>query len=271
MHRVSLGIADGVSYSQAVTGTLQAVLGAVLAAIAVGTVVWIFTPLRHRLETKRMVVTGDHGLRLLTYARPEEMSGLDPNQMLGMEPFWLTDSDFYFPSGVPSDGPSGKSAWQDWARKRGGEGAGWRHILIRLQATQDRTVLVLPPRLNVAHAPVTGGVILGPEKEPGGNGLMCRQFEVILDSRSSTIRYFGDDDETPQFKMSKGDSEAFLIIARAEEGRFEWTLDVPCLVDGQEVVLRADDSGAPFVTVGLDGIERLWWIFDEARWTPAEW
>ena len=56
--------------------------------------------------------------------------------------------------------------------------------------------------------------------------------------------------------MSRGDSEAFLIIASAAVGRFQWSVNLRCLVDGEGVVLRADDGGKPFVTVGYEGLER---------------
>jgi hypothetical protein len=255
------------------TTVLLSVLATVLAAIVIGALIWFFTPLRNRLETRRMALTGDHGLRVLTYPTTESMSGLDPDQMLGLQPFWLTDSDYYIPRDAPPAGPATKSEWTpQWAQSVGGEPAGWRHILVRIQATQDRTILLLPPTVDVEQTPLSGGLIIGPEREPGGNGLMCRQFEVRLDPAGSTVTYHSDTQgETPQFKMSRGDTEAFLVIASATNGRFEWVLDIPCLVDGEQVILRCDDHGQPFVTVGYEGLGRKWWMFSEQRWVAARW
>lgn len=255
------------------TAVLLSVLGTVLGAIVLGVLVWFFTPIRNRLETRRMTLTGDHGLRILSYTTPESMNGLDPEQMLGLQPFWLTDSDYYVADDAPPLGPAAKSDWTpQWAQSIGGEPAGWRHILVRVQATQDRTILLLPPTLDVKHTPISGGVVIGPEREPGGNGLNCRQFEVRLDMGGSAVTYHADTPgETPQFKMSKGDTEAFLIIARAAKGRFAWSLNLPCLVDGEHVTLRSDDHGKPFVTVGYEGLERKWWRFSDQRWEAAAW
>ena len=58
-----------------------------------------------------MAITGDHGLRVLTYTTPESMMGLDPSQMLGLQPFWFTDSDFYLADGTPAPEPGSKSDW----------------------------------------------------------------------------------------------------------------------------------------------------------------
>ena len=254
------------------TSWLLGVTAVVLAGLVLAVLGWMFAPTRNRLERKRMTVTGDHGIALTTYGSPDQMQGLDPNQMLGLQPFWLTDSDYYFVDGVPGQGPSSKAEWLEWAQARGGEGAGWRHILLRIQATQDRTVLLLLPKVNVKRTSAVGGVILGPEKQPGGNGLMCRQFEIRLDANPPVARYLPEGSfDPPQFIMKKGDSEAFLLIARAERGRYEWSVDVECLVDGEAVSLRADDFGKPLVTVGFGEIERLWWMFDEHRWMPAAW
>lgn len=71
--------------------------------------------------------------------------------------------------------------------------------------------------------------------------------------------------------MSKGDTEAFLVIASATNGRFEWSLDLPCLVDGEHVDLRSDDHGKPFVTVGYQRLVRKWWIFSKQQWAAAQW
>jgi hypothetical protein len=240
--------------------------------VVIGVLAWFFTPVRNRLEAKRMAVTRDHGIRLKTYGTPEEMHGLDPDQMLGAQPYWLTDSDYYFSNGIPGEGPDSKAEWSEWARASGGEGAGWRHVLVRIQATQDRTVLVLPPTVNVKRTALVGGVILGPEKEPGGNGLRVRQFNIELDAEVPVARYLSEGSaETPQFKMTKGDSEAFILIAHAIEGRHEWSVDIRLLVDGEEVSMRADDNGKPFVTVGCSGIKRLWWRFTERHWMAAAW
>lgn len=77
--------------------------------------------------------------------------------------------------------------------------------------------------------------------------------------------------ETPQFVMRKGDSEVFVVIARAVNGRFQWYIDVRLMVDGMSVEMPALDKGRSFVTVGHEGIAKRWWVFDQRRWIEPPW
>ena len=250
----------------------QDVIAPVLVAVFLGAIAWFFLPYRNKLERARMRKTGDHGVVLLTYGTPDEMGGLRREEMLNIDPSWLVDSDFYFAGGIPGPGPQTKNEWPDWAREQGGQGVGWRHILIRIQATQDGTVLVMKPQVNAARNQVDGGLVLSPVKELGGNGLLVRQFDIDLDARPPKVEYYpAESGETPQFTMKKGDSEAFLVIAHCRTGKCEWTLDVPILVDGETFYLRADSYGRPFTTVGADGIDGMWWDFATHAWRPAAW
>lgn len=115
-------------------------------------------------------------------------------------------------------------------------------------------------------------MILSPFKELGGNGLMVRQFRLELDDDPVQVEYFSEGGpQSPQFTMANGTTEAFVVIAHAARGRYEWSLDIPVLVDGVEFVLRADDEGKPFVSVGSADIEAKWWRFDQMDWQPAAW
>lgn len=101
---------------------------------------------------------------------------------------------------------------------------------------------------------------------------MVRQFNVGLDLDPPRVEYYPQGGpETAQFIMSKGSTEAFLVIAHAVSGRYEWTLDIPVLVDGEEFTLRVDDDGKPFISVGATGIEAKRWRFDKKEWQPAQW
>ena len=250
----------------------ELVAAPVAVAVIVGALALPFRFFRRRVGPSVMKATGDHGLVLRAFSRPAEMKGIKPKDMLDVEPYWLTDSDFYFRDGIPGPGPDKKAAWESWAEEHGGEGATWRHVLILVQALQEHTVAVLPPDVNVSRFPVAGGIELGPEKEAGGNGLLVRQFSIELDEEPATAVYFPEGGaQNPIFTMAKGDTEAFLIIANATSGRYEWTVDMKFLVDGQSFTLRADDGGRPFVTVGTKGVERSWWQFSGKTWIPAKW
>ena len=252
---------------------VQELLVGVGVALALGVIGWFARPLLNRIEFHRMKVTSDHRIRMLVYASPEEMDALGPDDLAGLEPLWLTDYGYYFASGLPDeDPPQSNREWSQWAERNGGEGASFRHVLIRLQATQDRTVLLLPPKVHVERTELLSGVVCSPEGT-GGDGLMARQFFIDLDASQPSVKYFGNQEagETPQFVMRKGDSEVFVIIARAVKGRYEWYLDVMLIVDGVEVRLPAMDGSRPFVTFGYEGIEKRWWAFDERRWLDPPW
>lgn len=254
----------------------QDILAPIIVALVIGAVVglWMlfFRPVRNKLDPVILRKTGDHGIKILTYGTPDEMGGLRPDEMLNVKPSWLEDTDFYFADGIPGKGPQSKNEWGDWARGHGGEGVGWRHILIRIQATQDRTVLVLKPQVNVSRSEVAGGLVLSPAKELGGNGLLVRQFDIDLDATPPLVEFYAQgSSETPQFVMREGDSEAFVVIVHASHERYEWTLDVPVIVDGETFYLRSDNHGDDFVTVGGSNLERVWWDFTTREWRPAEW
>ena len=254
----------------------QDILAPIIVALVISAIVglWMlfFRPMRNKLDPVILRKTGDHGIKILTYGTPHEMGGLRPEEMLNVDPGWLEDSDFYFANGIPGDGPRAKNEWGDWSRGHGGEGVGWRHILVRIQATQDRTVLVLKPQVNVSRSEVAGGLVLSPAKELGGNGLMVRQFVIDLDATPPLVEFYSEgSSETPQFVMRKGDSEAFVVIVHASHGRHEWTLDIPVLVDGETFYPRVDDHRHEFVTVGGSSAEGRWWDFNTREWRPAEW
>ena len=252
---------------------LETIAAPVLAAGVIGTAVWFLAPLRNKAERARMKVANGHGLAIRTFANSDAMGGLSQKDLLGAEAGWLADNDFYFRDGIPGQAPPEReSQWAAWARDNGGEPVGWRHILIHIQATQDHSVLLRKPTPNVRRAEVAGGIVLSPFKELGGNGLMVRQYHLELDEDPVRVEYFPEDgSESPQFTMAKGATEAFVVIAHAVRGRYEWSLDIPVLVDGVEFVLRADDDGKPFVSVGSADVEAKWWRYDQKEWQPAAW
>lgn len=252
---------------------VEEVVAAAVAAVVVGVLLWFFLPLRNRLERVRLKVTSDHGLALRTYPDADSMGGLSPEELLGAQASWLSDEDFYFRDGVPAEAPPRRqSHWSAWARRNGGEPVGWRHVLLHIQATQDHSVLLRKPIANVRRTEVAGGVVLSPFKELGGNGLMVRQFRLELDEVRARVEYYPEGGpSTPQFTMAKGSTEAFVVIAHAARGRYEWTLDIPALVDGVNFDLRVDDGGKPFISVGGEGVDAKWWRFDKKAWQSAEW
>lgn len=256
---------------------MDKVLTGVAIAFALGVLAFFFAPLRTKLERKRMIVAGDHGIRVVVSSTPDQLSGVASADMLGMKPGWLLPSTFFVPwDRPPGEAPEGGGeAWWRWAQQYGGQDLGWTHALLQVQATLDRTVILEMPRIVRERSEVTNGSMCGPEGL-GGNGLMARQFRVGLDAEPPTVEYLGDHDEgaIPHFRMKKFDSEAFLIIAHAESGRHAWHIELPCVVDGERFTLVAKPQGGNFVTVGRLGLKGFFWVSDEQRWMttdPEQW
>lgn len=248
-------------YVPLVDGPLAAVASSVVIATVIGVLAWLFAPFRNKLETLRMRLTSDHGLKLEVLSRPDDLKELVPEDMLGVSPDWLFGPSYYFsPAPPPEAPPDALDEWLEWAKRNGGEDVLHTHVMLRLQATKDRTVVMGAPKPVVTHTTVTSGAICSPAGL-GGNGLLVRRFIVDLDDAHPRARFVDgvEERESAQFRMSKGDSEAVLLYAHSTIGRSEWWIEIPFLVDGVKVTLKADDHGRPFVTVGPQRVRRLMW------------
>lgn len=251
--------------------SVEYLIGALVTAM-VAALVWLIRPLRNRLDPVLMAATGDHGLAVRVFSTAQEMEGLLPKQMLGLDAAWLVDDDFFVAGTDLADGPPQPKDWLEWATALRAEVAGWRHILIQIQSVQGRAVLLMRPDVIVDRRDPGEGFIVGPQREPGGNGIMARQFHIELDAAKPVAQYFGDGSgEVAQFVLNKGETEAFLVIARADRGRYEWSMVLNALVDGKTIKLPIDDHGQPFISVGPEGLPRRWWHFDQRRWRRESW
>ena len=246
---------------------MEWVLG-VLAGLTIAAVIWAWRPIRNRLERSKPRVAIDHGIVWRVYRTPDEMTALSPEQLLHTEPDYLVNENFYLSATAPPDDPKANEAMWQWARRHNGQDIFVSHVLLILQATQDRTVVLRPPAVDQQIFALKAGAVFGPEGL-GGNGLLVRRFYVNLDAGRATAKYIDKSSNEPGsslFKMVKGDSEAILVIAETHRDRHEWKLRLPLQVDGHEVTLTIDNDGEPFVTVGPAGLPRWMWVSDERRW-----
>lgn len=73
------------------------------------------------------------------------------------------------------------------------------------------------------------------------------------------MKYIDEDEkEAALFTMKKGETEGFLLIAQASRDRHEWSVSIPCLVDG--VALEIPVEGDVLVTVGPEGVPQYFWV-----------
>jgi hypothetical protein len=224
----------------------------IASAVVVGILAWAFTPLRNWLEPSRLRFTSDHGVKLSVYFDPDDMAGLDVEKHLGMAAQHLPGLNYFFAADrPPARPPAHGEEWWQWGKRHGGEDAYASHVLLLLQATQDRAITVSVPRVDRKADTAPRGIICGPEGQ-GGNGLLVRRYYIDLDQPDPVRARFINQDqvECPRFTLNKGETVAVLAIAVASSGRHEWRLSLPMTVDGQNFDLNADNHGRPFVTVG---------------------
>ncbi len=108
-------------------------------------------------------------------------------ELLHTSPTHLASQNFFLHLSKPPPGPKPGEEWWRWAEEHGGRDAYASHVLVILQATLDRTVLVRAPRVSRALSTATG-IVCGPEGQ-GGNGLLVRRYYIDLDDARPVARY----------------------------------------------------------------------------------
>jgi hypothetical protein len=247
----------------AMRGVLLAVLTAIVLATLAATV---GRPIWNRLGSRWMTLTDDHGIRLRVITKPSELANLNRAILsFGVDPVALSSVSFYFNDGPPDESPPIDESWWGWASRHAGEDVYYSHVLLLVQSTQDRTVVLKPPVVNRRVAPTDSGVICTP-LGLGGNGLLVRRFYIDLDEAEPIARYIdgSDERESAYFEMGRGSTEPILLVAKAARGRHKWRVQLPLVIDGEDIVLTADRDGQPFITVGPENVRTLGWL--GSRW-----
>lgn len=240
----------------------------IASTVVLAVLAWLFTPLRNWLEPVRLRFTRDHGVMLRVYRDPPDMEGLDVESLIGTPARYLSGLNFYFEDREPpSSPPSHDEEWWQWARRHGGEDVFVTHLLLLLQATQERALTVGVPRVERMLDRTPPGIVCGPSGQ-GGNGLLVRRFYINLDKPDPLRAQFfaADNTESARFALNKGETVALLVIAEVSSGKHSWCLKIPIDADGQRFYLTADNRGRPFVTVGGDGLPFFMALYGEPRW-----
>lgn len=180
---------------------------------------------------------------------------------------------FVFPPDVvPSDPPEDELAWRAWAHGQGAVDAYITRVVITMQATLERVVVVDAPRLVSKESPLREGLLRGPVGRGGNGGVIPRMWAFDLDSRNPRPTYTDPSGSSrpPEFALRKGDSERLDVICTATTtAEHHWHLIIPLLVDGQRIELTVKERRDGFVTVGGEGIEGTWWDDEREAWDPT--
>lgn len=155
--------------------------------------------------------------------------------------------------------PDDRGEWFAWAKKHGGVDVSVTQLSITLQAKTDVAVVIEGIRAKSRTRPVLDGYVV--IRPTGGADLSPRHFSVDLDWGPEPLVTFydagGESAPMPTMRIAAGDIERFQIWAEAGQGWHDWTLEMLLLVEGRRMVVPIDDNGAPFTTVGDDGLPHL--------------
>ena len=168
---------------------------------------------------------------------------------------------FFFPRDfAPTKPPVSLVDWWAWAHASGGHDLRTTKILITLQGLDDVAITIGIPTLDHQVREDPHGVVCLPEGA-GGGGPRPRTYEIDLGAAGGPSVVYADRRHRPRdFVLGKGQTEQIEVIAYADSGLHEWTLQLPVTVDGVRRVLDLDLRGGPFVTVGASaGCRRLMW------------
>lgn len=231
----------------------------VVVGVTVAGLTGLLAPIGRKLQRPLRRAMSDYGLTLHAETRPDRI-GMDVGVPLPLA--------FYFPTAEPPPEDPPEGCWWDWAHRHGGSDVHFTHVLLTLQASRDLPVEVGTPEIHRNTVPHPPGVIRGPAGA-GGNGINPRRFRIDLDQPDPIAPVYSDPDTAdprpPRFEMVKDDTKTILVTATASWGLHEWTLDLPCVVDGDRVILHADNNGRSFITVGKEAATKVLW--SGGRWS----
>ncbi len=155
--------------------------------------------------------------------------------------------------------PDDRTEWLAWAKRQGGKDVFVTQLSVTMQAKTDVAVVVEGVRAKSRTRPVTEGYVV--TRPTGGAGLSPRHFSVDLDwGPDPVVTFYGDGGEpapVPTMRIAAGDIERFQIWAEASQGWHDWSLELLLLVEGRRMTVPINNNGAPFTTVGQEGLTHL--------------
>lgn len=196
----------------------------------------------------------------------------DPAIVRSGEPDWMSFSLYCRDVMSLPTPPKDRIEWLAWGRRNGCFDALVSQLRVTIQARTEAAVVVDSVGVTQDRRPVNDGFILT-RPAAGRPDIDPRRFVVDLDwgDRSPVTTFYGPGgapSELPSVKLAAGDIEQFEIWADARSGWHEWYLELRMLVEGRRVIRKiTDQGGAPFVTVGAEGLTHLA-SSDDGVWRP---
>ncbi|OMC56562.1 hypothetical protein A5747_07200 [Mycobacterium sp. IS-836] len=137
------------------------------------------------------------------------------------------------PSTVQTHGKPDRGCddFHQWATDNQGVDAGETVVQIVAQGTTDKAVLLKSMRVSVIDTspPLTGiGVVCMSQGVAQRRGI-----SVDLDAKPPTVDYKSDSNAPFGFTLAKGETETFLVSARAAKATYRWKIFIDVVVNGK--------------------------------------
>jgi hypothetical protein len=197
------------------------VAGTVLTTLLTASATWFANDLLNKVHQADPV-----GLSVET--DPARISGVSPADRFGVIPSSIETH------GTP--GSQGCNGFHAWMRDNHGTDAGETVLQITAQGMNDKPVLLQNMRVKITDtsAPMSGIAVRCP---PAGNAQL-RSIAVNLDATPPTVDYQSHSNAPFGFTLQKGETESFIVTAKAAKATYNWTVELDAVINGTAKTLH---------------------------------
>ena len=192
----------------------------------------------------------------------------DPAKINGVNPYLRP---LIIPPTVRTHGTPGEKGCDDfhaWATDNQGVDAGETVVQIVAQGTTDKAVLLQNMRISVIDTspPLTGiGVLCMPQ-----GVVQQRGIAVDLDAKPPAVHYQSDSNAPFGFTLAKGETESFLVSAKAAKATYRWKILIDVVVNGATKSLEVGGKDG-FITTAPPAPDAQWmWDYVDSYWMHGD-
>jgi hypothetical protein len=227
--------------------------GAIAGTALAAAVTWGVAQLLSSVQTK---AAARHPISWVVESNPAQIGGFSDLPILLKLPVGRT------PTTGPGPGCDGFTAW---AHRQGGVDAGATRFAVILRGRMDGQVLISNARAVVVGraTPVRGIAV----ECPTAGEAQMRPLMIDLDEPHKVAHYearthrFG-------FTLEKGETETFLVTARADRATYLWYLELTIVAGEKPQKVRVTNGGDLFKTT-TPARRNVWqWNFEDAWLGP---
>jgi len=161
----------------------------------------------------------------------------------------------------------------------GAADAVYSDVMVSLQGTSNMATILQEARVRVVRRDKPAGVVYQDNVNQCG-GITPAFFGIDLDQPDPKAKPLPGDDGKARpfpFKISESDPEVFHIYGVTRSCDCRWYVEIVWLSNGVRGVTTIDEQGAPFRTVGTDGLpvflaneDDTWTLGTSPPWSPMD-